>query len=194
MIHRAGLGFTALLARRTALRYAASSAATAPAVPLARSDDKETAPESLKHRLRALVPAARGAATRSEAEGRPPLHLLYADLSKFRLGALVLTTTVTGFLLAPGPVVLSTLASTTAGTALCIASANSANHCIEVESDALMERTKRRPLPAGHLSRLHGMAFSAATGVAGVAALATLVGPGVAALGAHPVYRFRVLL
>ena len=60
---------------------------------------------------------------------------------------------------------------TSLGTFACAASANALNQVYEVANDSLMERTKRRPLPLGRLSRGHALAFAGIMGLAGVAIL-----------------------
>ena len=62
--------------------------------------------------------------------------LAYSALTKPRLSALVAATTVFGYLLAPGPFVVSQFLATTIGTSLAIASANTFNQVFEVETDA----------------------------------------------------------
>ena len=42
---------------------------------------------------------------------------------------------------------------------------------MEVKNDALMNRTKRRPLPSGLITRPHALAFAATMGVGGVSLL-----------------------
>ena len=64
------------------------------------------------------------------------------------------------------------LAWTSLGTFACAASANALNQVYEAKNDALMERTKRRPLPLGKLSPRHALAFAGAMGLAGVTILA----------------------
>ena len=72
-------------------------------------------------------------------------------LAKPRLAALVLCTTAGGLWLAPGH--RDGLASSVllVGTSLVVAAANALNNFLERDVDALMRRTRDRPLPAGRL-------------------------------------------
>ena len=63
------------------------------------------------------------------------------------------------------------------GTFACAASANTLNQVYEIVNDAKMERTKRRPLPTGRLSRGHALLFAGLAGSAGIYTLATQVTP-----------------
>lgn len=113
---------------------------------------------------------------RTEAP-KPSLFKMYLQLSKFRLGSMVVMSTAFGFLLAPGVFDAALFASTVIGTAFTVASANSINQYLEVEYDSMMKRTKNRPLPAGHMSLNHALAFGVTTGVVGTIILGTLVNP-----------------
>lgn len=62
---------------------------------------------------------------------------------------------------------------TSLGTFACAASANALNQVYEIANDARMERTKRRPLPTGRLSRGHALLFAGLAGSAGIYILAT---------------------
>lgn len=64
---------------------------------------------------------------------------------------------------------------TSLGTFACAAAANALNQVYEVRNDSLMERTKRRPLPLGKLSRGHALLFAGVLGVGGVWLLAEKV-------------------
>ncbi|KAI1262761.1 UbiA prenyltransferase family-domain-containing protein [Xylariaceae sp. FL1019] len=121
---------------------------------------------------------------------------LYLSLSKPRLTVLVTLTAMAPYALYPVPDFLSptvgldtpslspmTLAFLTTGTALCIASANTLNMLYEVSYDALMSRTRNRPLVRGLLSRPRALAFALLGGVAGVVGLYYGVNPTVAFLG-----------
>ncbi len=55
----------------------------------------------------------------------------YRDLTKAKLSAFVVLTTMAGYAVAPGLLELSTLFWTTVGTSLCVASANAINQWIE---------------------------------------------------------------
>jgi protoheme IX farnesyltransferase len=109
---------------------------------------------------------------------------IYAELAKVRLIALVLVTTAVGFAMADaGPLLGARLAWTMLGTALAAAGSMALNQWLETDRDALMERTRRRPLPAGLLSRRHALAFGAGAAVVGLAVLAARVNPLTALLG-----------
>lgn len=112
----------------------------------------------------------------STANGAPTLLADYLALTKPRLSALVLATTGAGFLLAPRssgsllPLLFALL-----GTILVVGGANALNQVYEREIDALMRRTRDRPLPAGRLWAGRAGAFGAVLAASGVAVLALQV-------------------
>jgi protoheme IX farnesyltransferase len=108
----------------------------------------------------------------------------YAQLGKARLTSLVVASSSCGFLLAGAPVDAKGLAAVTAGVALQSFAANTFNQVYEVRTDALMNRTRARPLPAGRISRAHAGVFGAANAVCGTALLAAFCNPVSAGLGA----------
>jgi len=95
----------------------------------------------------------------------------YTSLTKETLSAGVLATTVVGYIIAPAPIIPSTLFWTTVGTGLVIASASAFNQILEVDRDALMPRTANRVLPSGEMPRDHANNFAYITGVAGALTL-----------------------
>ena len=108
-----------------------------------------------------------------------------ARLTKARLSTLVLVTTAVGFILAEESVAgfgTARFLWTLLGTALAAAAANALNQIIEVERDAAMDRTRRRPLPAGEMSRLHAAVIAAACTVGGLVVLVRFVNPAAAGL------------
>ena len=106
------------------------------------------------------------------------------ELSKAKLSALVVATTSAGFLFAGGPVDWPAFAAVTVGTSLAACSANTFNQAVEKQYDALMVRTKRRPLPTGRISVRHAFVFGAATGLLSTAILAVFTNNTTAVLGA----------
>jgi heme o synthase len=114
---------------------------------------------------------------------------LYMELSKSRLSALVVVTTAAGHAMAAAPIDPTVAAATLGGTFLCAASANSFNQIIEIERDASMNRTMRRPLPSGRITPAHATGWAAASGLVGVGtlcALPTSTPPTSARVGAAP--------
>lgn len=85
---------------------------------------------------------------------RPLLATLrdVAALAKPRVTAIVLLTAAGGAWLAPTHVAPGAMALLLGGTFLVVAGANALNMLLERDTDALMTRTKNRPLPAGRLS------------------------------------------
>ncbi|KAI4370313.1 hypothetical protein MLD38_018676 [Melastoma candidum] len=97
----------------------------------------------------------------------------YWELSKARLSMLVVATSGTGFVLGSGSAVdFGGLCWTCGGTMMVAAAANSLNQVFEINNDAKMKRTQRRPLPAGRISVPHAAAWASSVGIAGTAMLA----------------------
>jgi len=109
----------------------------------------------------------------------------YALLAKAKLSALVVTTTMAGFVAAGGPLYeqASLAGCCVVGTALCSSSAAALNQIIERDRDALMKRTQQRPLVTGALSVSEAKSAAAIWGVAGTTLLAVGTDPVTALLG-----------
>jgi protoheme IX farnesyltransferase len=101
---------------------------------------------------------------------RGPRALL--ELFKLRMTFHILITTVVGFYMASPPVIAwDVLGWTLLGTGLLAVSAFSFNQAIEKRHDAVMERTKGRPLPSERLSLTAAWIAGAATTLLGSALL-----------------------
>jgi protoheme IX farnesyltransferase len=108
----------------------------------------------------------------------------YFELTKPKIASLVLVTVaVAAFVADWGPPGGWLLLNTLVGTALVAASASALNQWLERDTDARMNRTENRPLPAGRLTAPQVLAFGAASIVGGTAWLALGVGWLTAALG-----------
>lgn len=121
--------------------------------------------------------------------GPPPAAAgsLRRDLSalvKPRITLLVVLTTVVGYLLAAPKLDAAILAHTLLGTALLAAASSVLNQVIERRIDALMERTRERPLPAGRMSPQTALALGVGLSLLGMAELYFFVNLLTAALGA----------
>lgn len=100
----------------------------------------------------------------------------YVELTKPRIVALVMLTVAASFYLAaPSGVVGLLLFHTLLGTALVAGGTNALNQVVERDVDALMRRTRGRPLPAGRLGLREAALFAWTLGVGGIAYLAVLV-------------------
>ncbi len=106
------------------------------------------------------------------------------QLTKPGVTRMVLVTTWLGAVLAEGALRLPVMLLTLVGTVLVVASANALNMVAEQETDALMRRTRNRPLPSGRLSRDVALSFGLMLGVLGVAVLLFGVNPLTALLAA----------
>jgi len=97
----------------------------------------------------------------------------HAELTKPRIVAMVLLATLVGYYLgSAGRPRLAAMLHTLVGTALAAAGTLTLNQVMEVDRDARMERTRRRPLPDGRLAVAYALAFGAALLVTGLAWLA----------------------
>jgi len=99
-------------------------------------------------------------------------------LTKPRVVSLIVFTAVIGmFLAAPGAVEPRVLLAGTLGIALVAGAAAAVNCLVEQNVDALMLRTRWRPLPSGELSTAQTLAFAGIVGGLGLALLERFVNP-----------------
>lgn len=97
----------------------------------------------------------------------------YLELTKPRVVALMLITSVVGMCLAsPGWVPLDALILGNLGIALCAGSAACVNHLVDQGIDQRMSRTSTRPVATGKVAPAHAMVFAAITGIGGATILA----------------------
>jgi len=102
----------------------------------------------------------------------------YLELTKPRITLTVVMTALVGFVMGSrGPVSFSRLAVALAGTALVAAGASALNMLLERRTDALMLRTRNRPVAAGRLRPVEALAFGLALTAAGLMVLYFGAGP-----------------
>jgi protoheme IX farnesyltransferase len=100
------------------------------------------------------------------------LALEYLELTKPKVVALICFTALVGmFLAVPGLPPLDKLILGLLGIALASGSAAAINHLIDQKADAIMARTRARPLPTGQLQTRQAALFALALGVVGMAVL-----------------------
>ena len=108
--------------------------------------------------------------------GRRPADFL--ALTKPRVVLMVLVTTTVGFYLGSwGGVAGLRLLHTLLGTALAAAGTIALNQYLEREGDALMQRTRQRPLPGGRLHPTEALAFGVLITAGGLVYLSLAVDP-----------------
>jgi protoheme IX farnesyltransferase len=109
-------------------------------------------------------------ATPDAQPARPSLAWFAAmvSLGKPRITGLVIITFLGGLWLAPGDIATWRAVMTLIGTALLVASANAFNMYLERDADALMERTRARPLPRAVVSPEAALVLAAAFSATGV--------------------------
>jgi len=120
--------------------------------------------------------APAGALPITAGQAVPGLIADLVTLTKPRLNLLVLLTTLAGLYLAvPDGLPISIVLHTLVGSALVAGGASALNQALERDTDQLMRRTSRRPLPAGRLSATVATVFGIVLASAGVIELAVWV-------------------
>ncbi|MGM9452665.1 heme o synthase [Legionella bozemanae] len=100
----------------------------------------------------------------------------YLELCKPRVVLLMLLTVVVGMYLAtPGWVSLSLLLFSLLGIGLCAGSAAAINHLVDKRIDAIMARTKKRPVASGQVSVRQALLFALIIGTLGLTVLVVFV-------------------
>jgi heme o synthase len=96
----------------------------------------------------------------------------FYQLTKPRVVSLIVFTAVIGmFLAVPGAVPLQALLAGTFGIALVAGAAAAVNCLVEQKIDAIMARTRGRPLPRGQVNSLETLVFAGVVGGIGLATL-----------------------
>jgi protoheme IX farnesyltransferase len=109
----------------------------------------------------------------------------FYELTKPRMNALVIITTLVGFYMASHALVdWALLIHTILGTTLCAAGASVLNQYIERDFDGLMPRTRNRPLPGGRIQPAEALWFGLGLCISGTAYLMLFVNLLTALLGA----------
>lgn len=112
---------------------------------------------------------------RSDAAVLPGAHARSRDfvaLAKPRLNLLVVASTLVGYAMADGESLgLLRVAGLLLGTGLVAGGASAFNQVMERDLDALMKRTRTRPLPDQRLQPIEGVLFATAITVAGLLAI-----------------------
>ncbi len=102
----------------------------------------------------------------------------YLELTKPRVVALITFTAMVGMLLAtPGMVPWDILVFGSLGIALMAGSAAAINHLVDRRVDAIMARTRHRPLPSGHLEAWQVLGFALIIGAIGQGLLLAFTNP-----------------
>ena len=106
----------------------------------------------------------------------PRLWHEYLELCKPKVVALIVFTAIVGMCLAsPGMVPFHALIFGTLGIGLAAAAGAAINHVIDQQVDAVMTRTKDRPLPTGRIDVQPALIFAASLAIIGVLVLVAFV-------------------
>jgi protoheme IX farnesyltransferase len=106
-------------------------------------------------------------------DARASVFADYLELTKPRLNFLVVATSAAGYYLGSTSAIdAASIAVAVAGTTLVAAGAAVLNQLYERDTDALMRRTRMRPLPAGRVAPSEAGIFGTALSAAGLALLA----------------------
>jgi protoheme IX farnesyltransferase len=105
---------------------------------------------------------------------------MFIELTKLRITTFVTLTTVFGFICYAGKISMGIIAPTI-GILLLSSGSAVLNHYQERDTDALMKRTRNRPLPSGKISAASALIIALVLAVSGSAVL--LLGSGILAFG-----------
>jgi len=122
----------------------------------------------------------------------PTKHSLISDfkeITKIRLSLSVVFSSLAGYLLGVETVDLQTLILLAFGGYFMVGASNSFNQIIEKDLDALMNRTKNRPIPAGRMSVRSAFIIASIFTILGIIILYT-INPQTAMFGAISIFLY----
>lgn len=113
----------------------------------------------------------------------------FKEITKARLAISVVFSSVAGYFLGADKLQLSAILLLSFGGYCMVGASNAYNQIIEKDLDALMQRTKNRPIPAGRMSVNKAMAIAIVLTVLGVVSL-YLLNPKTAMFGAISIFLY----
>lgn len=113
----------------------------------------------------------------------------FKQLTKVGLSMSVVFSSIAGYLLAVETVDYTILLLLAVGGYLMVGASNAFNQIIEIETDALMKRTKDRPLPAGRMSVATAMTIAIVFTIIGIGIL-YYINPKCALFGAISIFLY----
>ncbi len=117
----------------------------------------------------------------------------YFALLKPRVMSLVIFTALTGIAIAPGPINPVIAFAALLAIAVGAGASGAFNMAADADIDAVMSRTKSRPIPAGRVTRDEALAFATPLAVGSVAALGVIANWLAAALLAFTIFFYAVI-
>ena len=128
-----------------------------------------------------------------KAQNRP-VWKDYLELTKPRVVALMILTSVIGMLLSvPGFVPIEVFILGNLGIALCAGSAAAVNHLVDRQIDLKMVRTRQRPMATGRVEPLPAAIFAAILGAFGIWILVTFINVLTAVLSVLALFGYAVV-
>lgn len=113
----------------------------------------------------------------------------FAEITKMRLSISVVFSSLAGYLLGADAVNVVTLILLAFGGYLMVGASNAFNQIIEKDLDALMHRTKNRPIPSGRMSVNTAFVIATVFTVLGIGVLYT-INPKTAMFGAISIFMY----
>ena len=111
------------------------------------------------------------------------------QLTKFGLSISVVFSSVAGYLLGATEIQAYIILLLSVGGYLMVGASNAFNQIIEIKEDAVMERTKNRPLPSGRLSKRTALIIAVTFSLLGIAILYA-INPKTAFFGALSIFLY----
>ncbi|MGG8496373.1 heme o synthase [Tenacibaculum sp. TC6] len=130
--------------------------------------------------------------TVSTIQNKTTIKTLVSDfkqLTKVGLSVSVVFTSITGYLLGANEINSTTILLLAIGGYFMVGASNAFNQVIEKDIDAVMQRTKNRPLPSGRMSVTTAMIIATFFTVAGIAILYS-INPKCALFGAVSIFLY----
>lgn len=117
----------------------------------------------------------------------------YSEFMKLRLASLVVLSSIICYALAAEEFSLHIMAALVVGGTLLTGASNGFNEIIERDLDALMDRTKNRPLPTSSMTLAEAWIVASVAGASGIGILWLLINPMSGILGLVALFLYAVV-